>query len=154
MITPTPSIDVCQLKADTNQIVVLHKAALFDQHEGRPFYSGNVTVGAIEKYTLDAFMRCGLDAIRRSLEEFPNRTQTEPCPPSELDRMSKKLKRSFFANHRMVGIGPEDGMLRLDPVYHEKVGVKGGSREPSYVPLDVSPEEFMRALQECFDRAD
>lgn len=154
MITPIPSIDVCQSKSDPRQILVFHKGALFAQHARGPFYSGNVTVGDIEKYSIEEFARVGLDVIKKSLKEFPDRTQTEQSPRSELDQMSPKQKKIFFAQHRLVGIGPEDGRIRLDPVYHIKIGVKGGSREPSYVAMDVSSAEFIRVLQECFDRAD
>lgn len=154
MITPIPSVDVWQSKSDPKQILVFHKGALFAQHERGPFYSGNVSVGNIERRSIDEFSRLGLEIIKKSLEEFPKRTQTEQSPRSELDQMSQKQKRVFFAQHRMVGIGPEDGRLRLDPIYHLKIGVKGGSREPSYVSLDASPAEFIRVLQECFARAD
>ena len=156
MITPIPSVDVWQSKSDSNPILVLHQGASFDRHEERLFYSGNVTVGKIDRHTLADFTRSGFDVVRKSLAEFPNRTQTEPSPPSELDSMSKKEKRTFFAAHRIVTMSPENGILRLNPMHHKVVGVKGSGKasETRYVPLDASPEEFMRALQECFDLAD
>jgi hypothetical protein len=156
MITPIPSVEVWQSKSDPQQILVLHKGASFDRHEGRPFYSGNVTVGKIGRHTLNDFASGGFDVIRKSLADFPSRTQTEPCPPSELDSMAKKAKRALFAAHRLVTMSPENGILRLNPMHHKVVGVKGSGKasETRYVPIDASPEEFMRALQECFDRAD
>ena len=154
MITPIPSVDVWLSKSDPTQILVLHKGALFAQHARGPFYSGNVTVGNIERHSLEGFSQRGFEIIKKSLSEFSSRTQTDQSPRSELDQMSPKQKRLFFTQHRMVGMGPENGMLRLDPVRHEEVGVKGTSWEPSFVSFDASPEEFMRVLLECFSRSD
>ncbi len=154
MITPIPGVDVWQPKSDPKQVLVLHKGALFSQHARGLFYSGNVTIGNIERYPWEEFSRLGSEIIKKSLAEFPSRTQTDQSPRSELDQMSTKQKRAFFSRHRIVGIGPENGRLRLDPARHEKVGVKGTSWEPSYVSLDASPEEFLRVLQECFARSD
>jgi hypothetical protein len=154
MIAPIPSVDVWQTKSEPRQILILHQGALFSQHQGAPFYSGNVTVGEIERYSTEEFKRCGFELVKRSLDEFPCRTRSQSDPSSELDRMSAKQKRDFFSQHSIVGIGPENGLLRLDPVRHEKVGVKGGSHKPTYLRLDVSAEEFFFALQECFTRAD
>jgi hypothetical protein len=154
MITPIPSVDVWQTKSDPKEILVFHQAALFSKHKGTSFYSGNVTVGEIERFPIGVFKRCGLELVKKSLEEFPSRAREELDTRSELDRMSSTKKRRFFARHSIVGIGPENGLLRLDPVRHEKVGVKGGSHKPSYVRFDVSSDEFFSVLQECFTKAD
>ncbi len=154
MLTPIPSVDVWQSKSAGGEILLFHKGALFAPHVRGVFYSGNVSVGKIEVYSREEFVKIGLSLIKKSLDGFPARKQTPQDPRSEIDSMSPKQKRLFFAQHRQVSIGPEDGMLRLDPVYHEKVGVMGGSREPIYVSFDSAPEEFMSALTKCFLAAD
>ena len=151
MIRPIPDIDVCR-NVQTGDFALLHGIAYRENN----VYLGNVRFGPIERLTAEQMRQAGLESVRRSLMSFAARGFTEE-PDSEFESLGPQRKRKFFQDHRFVGVSlREDGDLWLDPVIHEKIGIRGSS-DPSHrqiVSSSATAAEFYEALLEALRYAE
>jgi hypothetical protein len=151
MITPIPDIDVCR-NVQRGDFALLHGIA----YRENGVYLGNVRFGPIEWLTAEQMRQAGLENVRRSLSAFAARGFTEK-PESEFESLGPKRKRKFFQEHRFVGVSlRENRDLWLDPVRHEKRGVRGLSdaAHRQVVSPSATAEEFYEALLEALRYAE